>query len=193
MGWRQAGLTPVPAHLGGRRAEGFHCVEDGGRGLLLWATRRDGEGTRDEGMSSRWGRQSPGCEWGWRLGLLGAPASFSGSVSTLRFLEPPEGKKNNANTHHPRGKCFLHLPTHHLAGICPRVCPPTSRPPVGPPFHTPWPRRQVAGEGKPRSAGWEAALSTRPCWAAPWASVDTLGTLRGEPPWQGRPLQPGPH
>lgn len=159
---------------------------------MLWAMRRDGEGPRAEGVSSRWGWQSPGCEWGWWLRLLGAPASFSGSVSTLRFLELPAGKKTPIPTTQEGSVFSIFPPTTLLASVPVSVHPPPAHL-WGFPFILPGRGARWRGKESRDQQGWEAALSTRPRWAAPWASVDALGTVGGEPPWRGRPPQPGPH
>lgn len=88
-------------------------------------------------------------------------------------------EKNKTPNHHPKGKCFVHLPTLPPL-ICPRVCPPTHPSVLSSTLsHSGSPRRQ--GEGKQGSRRWEAGLTTGPAEKLD----DTLGTQREEPPRRG--------
>lgn len=173
--WRQVALAPVPTSLGGKTSEGLHLGENGGRGLLLWAMGRGREG------GGRGGGEFQAVVAAPRLweGRLGPWLPSAGSVSILRFLELPSGwgggTKSIPTTQ--KGSIFSNLPpTTSLASVPVSVHPPPTHL-WGLPITLTGGGAGWWGVGGSRDQrGWEAALSMGPGWAAPWASMDALGT-----------------
>lgn len=107
--------------------------------------------------------------WGiGRWGCLGSCVS-SGLISILIFLELPARKKNKTQTHHPKGKCFLHLPTQ--PSLCHLSESLSIHPPVGSLFHT-HQEQQPPGQGRrkagPRGDGRRTSLLDPPRSSKLW-------------------------